>query len=147
MELVSHESVHFLLTLGIAPFLFKHFRDWRLILACFLFGMLIDLDHLFDFFAFYGLDFDWRKFFINGYADKAEKIYVLLHGWEFVLPLWFFGKWAGKKLKIKGLEWAVFLSYLGHLLIDHFSFPHHPLAYFFFHRLLNNFSQMSFNGS
>jgi len=34
----------------------------------------------------------------------------------------------------------------GHLLWGNFSFPHHPLAYSFIYRLLNNFNLESFNG-
>lgn len=144
---VIAESQHFFLSLIIALFLFWRHRDWRLISACLLFGFLIDADHLVDYFAFYGLNFNLNRFFnVLSYMEPSGKIYIPLHGWEFVILFWFIGKRIGKKFKIKGLEWALSLPYLGHLFLDNFSFSHHPLAYSFIFRLLNNFSLKSFNG-
>jgi len=145
--LIISELHHFLLTLGIAILLYWRFRDRRLILACFLFGFLIDVDHFFDYFAYFGLDFRSISSFLAGDSFIfSKKAYVPLHGWEYVILFWLVTRWFGRKFKIKGLEWAAPLSYLGHLLVDNFSFSHHPLAYFFTYRLINNFSLESFNG-
>jgi len=147
LDFLGHEAIHLILTAVIARFLFWRFKDWRLVLVAFVFGIFIDLDHWFDYFAYFGLRINLTDFFsVTSYVIPSGKIYVLLHGWEFVIPLWLIGRWEGKRLKIKGLEWAVALSYLGHLLWDNFSFPHHPLAYSFIYRLLNNFSLLRFNG-
>jgi hypothetical protein len=135
------------MTLGIALIIFWRFHDWRLILVCFLFGFFIDIDHWFDYLVHYGLDINLIRFFDTAsYVKPSGKIYVPLHGWEYVFLFWLVGRWLGKKFKIKGFEWAVSLSYFGHLLLDDFSFSHHPLAYSFIYRLLNNFSLKSFNG-
>ena len=110
-------------------------------MAAFLLGVFVDADHLFDYFAYFGWHFNLVDFFHAGnYMEEAEKVYVLLHGWEFIIPLWLIGRWLGKKAKIKGLEWAVVLAYLAHLLWDNLSFNHHPLAYSFVYRLLHHFS-------
>jgi len=147
LNFFGHEMVHLAVTAVIAGFLFWRFRDWRLVIVAFLVGIFIDLDHWFDYFAYFGLRINLSDFFnVTSYVEPAGKIYVLFHGWEFAIPLWLIGRWGGKRLKIKGLEWAVTLSYLGHLLWDNLSFPHHPLAYSFIYRLLNNFSLESFNG-
>lgn len=139
------ELEHFLLTLGIALLFFWRFHDRRVILFCFFFGFLIDVDHLFDYFAYHGFNFNLARFLdVHNYMGPAGKIYVLFHGWEYLLLFWLLGRWLGKRWKIKKLEWAISLVYLGHLLIDHLSFSHHPLVYFFFYRLLNNFSLESF---
>lgn len=146
LNFLGHELVHFLITTLVAIFLFWRYRNWCLIFVSFAFGIFIDLDHWFDYFAYYGLNINLANFFdIASYVVPAGKIYVPLHGWEFVVPFWFVGKWTGKKFKVKGLEWAVSFSYLSHLLWDQFSFSHHPLAYFFIYRLINNFSLASFN--
>lgn len=145
--LLVSELQHFLLTLAIALLLFWRYRDWRLIPVCFFFGFLIDVDHLFDYFAYYGLSFNLSRFFdVCSYIEPAGKIYVLLHGWEYVVLFWLIARWFGKRRNLRGLEWAVSLPYFGHLLIDNFSFSHHPLAYSLIFRLLNNFSLVSFNG-
>lgn len=148
LNFLGHETIHLILTALIAGFLFWRFKDWRLVIVAFLVGIFIDIDHWFDYFAYFGLKINLSDFFnVASYVIPAGKIYVLLHGWEFVIPLWLIGRWLGEKFKIRGLEWAVGLSYLGHLLWDNFSFSHHPLAYSFIYRLLNNFSLASFTGA
>lgn len=144
--LIVSELQHFLITLVIALFLYWRYRDWRLIPVCFLFGFLIDIDHWFDYFAYFGLNVNLTNFFDPGsYMRPSGKIYVLLHGWEFIPIFGLVGKIFEKRLKIKGLMWAVIFPYTAHLLLDTFSFPHHSLAYFFIYRLLNGFSLESFS--
>jgi hypothetical protein len=142
-----HELIHLLISVLIASFFWWRYKDLRLFFVVLIIGIFIDIDHWFDYFAWFGFKINLRNFFnVSSYVIPAGKIYVLLHGWEFVIPFWLIGRWMGKRFKIKNLEWAVALSYLGHLLWDNFSFSHHPLAYSFIYRLLNNFSLESFNG-
>lgn len=142
----AHEMVHLILTGVIGGFFYWRYRDWRLILVTVLLGVFIDLDHFFDYFTYFGPTLNLTNFFNAGsYMEPAGKIYVPLHGWEFVIPLWLISKWGGKRFKIKGLEWAISLAYLGHLLWDHFSIHHHLFAYSFIYRLFNNFSLESFD--
>ena len=141
------EIDHFLLTFGIALILYWRYRDWRIILICFITGFMIDIDHLFDYFAYWGLGGNWSKLVeTKGYFDQSGKIFVPFHGWEFTPLLWLLGAWLEKKIKIRGARWALSLPYLGHLFLDHFTYLPHPLAYSFIYRLLNNFSLESFDG-
>lgn len=141
-----HELIHLLITVLISFFIWRRFRDFRLILVVFLFGIFIDIDHWFDYFAWFGSKINLSNFFnVTSYIHPSGKVYIPLHGWEFILPFWLMGKYLEKKFKIKGLEWSISISYLGHLLWDNFSFTHHPLAYSFLFRLINNFSLKSFN--
>lgn len=142
----AHEIVHFLLVAIISGFFYWRYRDWRLILAIVAIGIFIDLDHLFDYFAHYGLSFNLTNFFsVDSYMELSGKVYVLLHGWEFIPLFGVVGRILEKRLKIKGLMWAIILAYGTHLLWDHFSIDHHSFAYFFTYRLLNNFSLESFD--
>ena len=142
-----HELIHLFITILVGIFIWWRYKDWRLILVAFLIGIFIDVDHLFDYWAYFGLNFNPANFLnVASYVYGSQKVYVLLHGWEFLLIFGFVAKVFEKKLKIKGLMWAVVLSYLGHLLWDNFSFSHHPLAYSFLFRLINNFSLKSFSG-
>jgi len=146
-NIIGHELVHLLLTALVALFLWRRYRDLKLILVAFLIGIFIDIDHLFDYWVYFGLSFNLADFFnVASYVYGSQKVYVLLHGWEFLLIFGLLAKVLEKKLKIKGLMWAVVLSYGGHLLWDYFSFSHHPLAYLLTYRLLNSFSLRSFNG-
>lgn len=145
--LLLHEFIHFFLTSVVAIFIWWRYKDWRLILAVFLFGIFIDIDHWFDYFAYFGPVINFRNFFnVATYVHGGNKVYIPLHGWEFLIVFWLIGYFLEKKLKMKGLKWAMTTAYLGHLLWDNFSFSHHPLAYSFIYRWLNNFSLKSFNG-
>jgi len=139
---LKHELVHLILTLIIAGAFWLNFHDWHLLIACFLVGFLIDIDHLFDYFHFFGLKFKLKEFLnVESYIKPAAKVYVVLHGWEYIVLFWLIGRWIG----VPGLEWAMSFSYLSHLLWDNFSFKHHPLAYSFINRLINNFNLEAFN--
>lgn len=141
-ELLEDELVHFISALTIGLVLNTIYQDWRLVTVALLFGFFIDIDHWFDYFACYGAKINLKKFFaLYLYVKLPKKIYVPLHGWEYVFLFWLIGRWIG----IPGVEWAMSLSYLAHLLWDNFSFRHHPLAYSLIYRLLNNFSLEGFN--
>ena len=145
--LFLHEAIHVLISLGVAFFVVYLFKDKRLGIIAFLIGVFIDLDHWFDYFAWFGFKINLRNFFnVSTYIHPAGKVYIPLHGWEWLPIFWLIGKLIGRKIKMKGLEWAIFLSVLGHLLWDNFCFTHHPLSYSFFFRLLTNFSLKKFDG-
>ncbi len=145
--ILLHEFIHFALTSLVAIFFWLKFKDKRLILAAFIFGFLIDVDHWFDYFAYFGLRGNLKNFFIvETYVHGSGKTFILLHGWEYLIVFWLIGKFIGKRFKIKSLEWVITIAYLAHLLWDNFSFFHHPLAYSFIYRLVNNFSLKSFSG-
>jgi len=142
-----HELIHLLISVLIASFFWWRYKDLRLFFVVLIIGIFIDIDHWFDYFAHFGLIINLKNFFnVASYIHPSGKVYIPLHGWEWVVVFWLLGKLLGKKLKIKGLEWAISFSYLGHLLWDNFSFTHHPLAYSFLFRLINNFSLKSFSG-
>jgi len=133
------EGIHLFLSLLAGFGCFLIFANPWLILIAVLTGLLIDLDHFFDYFNYFG----WsglthlKKFFqVGTYLDPKGKVYTLLHGFEYVIIFWFLGSLSG----INGLNWAISISYLFHLLWDNFSLRnHHPLAYFFIYRLINKF--------
>lgn len=139
MKLLLDELVHLSLALLVGLVCFLEFGNSWLFLVAIAFGFLIDVDHLFDYFACFGLGkFSLKKFFnIGSHMKPFEKVYVILHGWEYVLLFWLAGSWIGAP----GLNWAMGLSYLVHLIWDQFSFSHHPLLYFFTFRLLKRFDR------
>lgn len=146
-DFLEHELIHLVLTLLVVWFLFWRFKDWRLILTAFLFGIFIDLDHWFDFFHYFKLNFNFFDFFdVSSYMLPSGKIYVLLHGWEFIPVFGLVGKILERKLKIKGFMMAAVFSYTLHLFWDNLATSSHPLGYFFIYRLLNNFDIKVFSG-
>lgn len=141
MTLLLDEVIHLSIALLIGLVAYWRFRRWELLIAAIFFGFLIDFDHLFDYWHFFGLNFNPNDFFnANNYMKPSGKVYVPLHSWELVILFWLIARWFGKKLKMKGLEWAVSLSYLAHLVRDTFSFlGRFSLVYSLIYRLINNF--------
>lgn len=113
-----HLSIHLSFALLVG---FIVFRIWHKSTASFmggaLGGFLIDLDHLIDYFLAFGFNFK-PDYFINGYQFlKSDKIYVLFHGWEYVIIL-FGAVYVIKNLKLKSFLFALALGAFFHLSAD-----------------------------
>ncbi len=50
-------------------------------------GVLIDIDHFFDYFKYYGFKFSFKDFFGHKYLDSG-KTYLIFHSVELVAVLW-----------------------------------------------------------
>jgi hypothetical protein len=91
MPLWLHILIHLLLSIvagviGWSIFKRKHILNWCITVGI-IGGVLIDSDHLFDHFMAYGLHFDPRGFISGTHFIINNKIYVPLHGYEYVLIL------------------------------------------------------------
>lgn len=106
--------------------------------AAFVSGILIDLDHLFDYFLAFGFHFDLYTFLYNQQFVVTRKNYVVFHGYEYAALLGISLYWA-KKRQIKMILLALLLSMLFHLVVDMmiYSIPvkHYSLIY----RILTDF--------
>jgi hypothetical protein len=112
------------------------FKSWKLAILAFLSGILIDLDHFIDYFLIYKTDFNFEKFF-NGYQFiESKKVYVFLHGWEWLAIILLIG------FLTKEMEpaLAMVVGIFGHLAVDQIlSFKNVPLFYFLTYRYLKKF--------
>lgn len=136
---------HFFCSIVIGIILSLMFKDWRLILASFLTGQLIDVDHFFDYFFGKKSKLSLRDFFDpEKYVIPSQKVFVFFHGWEFVLFFIFIGEKLNSQCP--GIVFALSLSYFVHLLIDQLNSAGTPFSYFFTYRLLNKFSLIAYNG-
>lgn len=90
-------------------------------------GVLIDLDHLVDYWRETGVNADWREFL--GYFDARKPLhsFLPLHGWEWVLSFLALALSVGAPAWAWGLAGGVFC----HLVLDHRYNRLHPWAYFF----------------
>ena len=144
------EMVHLSLALCVGVIFYLKGKDWRIFLVVILFGFLIDIDHLFDYFAHFGARFRLRDFFnVSTYVIPSRKIYVLWHGWEYLLLINLLTPRLARKYRVKYLPSAALGSYFFHLLWDNFGVyaNTHPLAYFIAYRAASGFSLESFAGS
>lgn len=126
-------SIHLILAAVISFFIFEYSSNFKYI-AIFLCGtLLIDLDHLLDYFFACGLHFSLRGFFGNIHL-KSGKVYLLLHSWELVALIFVFGFSLSQ-------NYALFLSFgmAVHLIVDNLKRTN-KLFYFLTYRIIKKFN-------
>lgn len=119
MSLASHLFLH-IFTAAIAGYII--WRFWRHPLLsfgiAFVGAVLIDLDHLIDYYIAFGPHFDISSFINGEQFAKNDKIYVLFHGWEYVILLITVAWLIRSNIKLKVAVLALALGAFFHLLID-----------------------------
>lgn len=121
MDLFLHLALHVLTSL-IAGYIV--WKIWGKLspsfLTAFIGGVLIDLDHLMDYFIAFGWSFN-IEYFAKGYQFlKSDKIFILLHGWEYVIIVVILVVVFRKNIKIKTILLALGISIFFHLGADLF---------------------------
>ncbi len=127
---------HVVVSAGLGAIFWVKSRDIRTLFISLLFGVLIDLDHLFDYFyATRRLTFNAGDFFKTRYWKISGRIFVIFHAFEY-LPLVFFF-WQG----MKGRKWAVAATSAMsvHLVADHLVNELQPFGYFLIYRIAHRF--------
>lgn len=104
-------------------------------------GVLMDVDHVLDYFLEYGRPFEWRRFFHASYTRAYQRYVLVFHVWEW-LPLFWLGAWAsGWNPWMLGLA----LGWTQHLAVDQAFNRGKPWAYFLVGRLKHRFDhQLAF---
>lgn len=88
MTLFVDEIMHGVVAAPFAVLLWYRSRSWRQLVVFYLVVYFIDLDHLVDYWLFYGLRFNWHEFVsLDFFAQKATA-YLPLHAWEWTLILY-----------------------------------------------------------
>jgi hypothetical protein len=139
IPLPLHLSIHFLFSLLAGIIIWRVWRKPILaIFAAMLGGVLVDIDHFADYFLAYGWSFSWF-YFIKGFEFlKSDKLYVLFHGWEYVLFLLLIAIILKNKAS-KSVFLALSLALFFHLGSDVFMDKVPPKTYFVIFRAKNNF--------
>ncbi|MBP9697583.1 MAG: hypothetical protein KBD65_00075 [Candidatus Moranbacteria bacterium] len=119
MSLVLHLSLHVLTALiaGYIIWRFWHFPTSSFF-AAFVGAVLIDLDHLIDYFLAFGFHFSLPSFLQGEQFAQSDKIYVLFHGWEYVILLLGIAWFVESSGKLKTIILALALGIFFHILVD-----------------------------
>jgi hypothetical protein len=129
-------QAHVAVSAGLGAIFWAKSRDWRTMALSLAFGVLVDLDHVFDYlYSERRLTWDTRTFMRTRYWRRSGRIFVLFHAFEY-LPMVFF-MWQA----FKGRKWAVAATSAmsSHVLADHFVNELRPLGYFISYRILHRF--------
>jgi len=121
MPLWIHEILHFSLfavAYGLLSIIYKPFKDVRHFIIGFFSAVLIDLDHVVDYFIFNGFSrFNLFEFLSCKFYEESGRAFVIFHGWEYLIILLFVGV-VTKKSKIKSVIFAFALGMFVHLTFD-----------------------------
>lgn len=139
ISLPAHLSIHLLLSLSAGVIVWRVWKKPFLSFFGAIFGgLLIDLDHFIDYFLAFGWSFDFF-YFIKGFEFlKTDKMYILFHGWEYVL-VFFVALLVLKNKTAKSLCLALALALFFHLVSDVFMDKVSPKSYFIILRAEKNF--------
>ena len=75
---------HTAISLTISVLLYMIFRSWGLAISSLIAGILIDLDHFFDYINDHSHPYSVKHFFHICNNCQFDKIVLILHGWEWV---------------------------------------------------------------
>ena len=106
--------------------------------ACFLSGILIDLDHHLDYYlARKELPLNFKKLFDFCHDDQQAKLHLFFHSYELLFLLWFSIYYFSL-----GAVWlGVAVGFTTHIICDEIANPLRPLSYFLTFRIKHNFSR------
>ena len=105
-------------------------------LLCLLTGFLLDTDHLIDYWL-YKKKITLDKGILQGFYEKWNKIPVLLHSIELLIPLWIYALIKNTYL----IPLAITIGTTSHLALDLASYELHPLSYFLTYRIAKKFEK------
>jgi len=132
MKLSEHLGISF----SLSAVFFALTKDYSLALSSFLAGVLIDLDHFFDYFKSEGIKFNLNDFFHRCENFEIKKFYLLSHSYELLLLLVL----VVYLTPPHPLTLGILLGFTQHLLLDQISNGAHPLGYFLIYRWRNGFA-------
>ena len=132
--------VHTIVSGGLSIGFWAITRSWRAVLICFLCGILIDIDHVFDYILakrrMPGSLSDLESYCSR---EKEGKLYLIFHSYEIIVLLW-----MGVIIHpLRMAWWAFAVGMTVHMLLDNFHNPYRPYSLFFIRRLYFGFEKKS----
>lgn len=112
--LFFHEALHLLFALPFASVLWKNTKSKKQILILFLVTIFVDLDHLIDYFKYFGFNLSILDFLSGEYFVVTHRAFTLLHAWEWLLILAILARYRGWN----SLYAALFFGLLPHIIFD-----------------------------
>ncbi len=126
---------HIAASTAVSGILYLIFKSWGLTAASFIVGIFIDLDHIFDVIREHGKAVTVKDFFHICHNAKFDRIYLIFHGWEWML-LGLLAAWY-----TNWNHWMVgaLIGYTHHIILDTLHNTLNPRSYSLLYRWKNNF--------
>jgi hypothetical protein len=113
------------------------FKSWTITVVSFFSGVLLDCDHIVDYFWEYRKRFIVKEFFDARYYGKAPFFMAIFHSWELLVLL---------SICAFSMNWnpwvvGITIGFAQHIILDQiFNEDINSLKFFFFWRLKNGFN-------
>lgn len=132
MPLPLHLAFHVFLSVFAGMLAGRITKEWKYaLLAALVGGVLVDLDHLLDYFLQFGLTFNLQQFLSGAQFSTSGKLYIFFHAWEYVLIfsiVYFFVKHVKVKAVLLGLALGLFLHLCADVVIDGMPFTAYSIS-------------------
>lgn len=118
MSLLYQELIHLALSLLAGFIVYRTWKKRNVFIFALFSGFFIDIDHWFDNWMAYGLNFDIMRFFTSDFFAINIRLYIFFHGWEYIVIFILLGYWIKKYREIFVV---LALSLFFHLIFDVYS--------------------------
>ena len=127
---------HITISLFFSAFLFAISKSWIIFTSSLISGVLIDCDHIFDYFWEFRNRFSVKKFFDVYYNGKMPFSMIVFHSWELLALL---------SICAFSMSWnpwivGVTIGFTQHIILDQIFNKTNRWVFFFFWRLKNGFN-------
>ena len=113
-------------------------HSWPATTACFLSGILIDVDHYWEYYLVRKkMPCSYQDLVDFCFYDKHSKLYLIFHSYEYLVLFWLAITVLDLGLVFQGIA----LGATVHLLFDQFTNPIKPLYYFLTYRIIHGFDK------
>lgn len=134
MPLFVHLALHLSLALGAGYLVGRYFnRSWQGTIAGFVGGVLIDLDHVIDYWAEFGWRFNIWEFLQGGQYLASGQIHTWFHAWEYLPVLiavaWLLRRHRTAAAVIAALAAGAFVHLVTDCLVNNYPPRNYSLAY------------------
>jgi hypothetical protein len=121
----------------ISACLWFHFKSFACAAVSFLAGVLIDLDHLIDFYANNRFTLSLKRICCACLRIRFRRLYILLHSYELLLVLWL----AIFAFSLSDVWKAAAIGLTQHIIFDQLTNPMTRYGYFLTYRLARRFDK------
>lgn len=133
---LQHHIVSSTLAAGIVYLLFK---SWSMTLSCFLSGIFIDLDHIYDYIREVGFPFKVKGLFKAAYNAELNRWMLVLHSWEILFSLGIIAWFMNWNPWVTG----ILIGFGHHILLDKLHTGDRLFSYSFIWRWKYNFEYVT----
>lgn len=78
---------HISVSIIFSAILFAIFKSWIIFTSSLISGVLIDLDHILDYYMQYGINLRIKRFFEVCHNLKIPRLFLIFHSWELLVLL------------------------------------------------------------